>query len=96
MSAKNLNDTFASADLPMLPPAATGLLRVMGDVEFDPVEVTGLITQDEALTARILEVVNAGSFKLDESCATVDRAIANLGFDTVRTLVLGLSLMDLT
>lgn len=96
MTAPLLDELLTFPDLPMLPPAAVRLLDLMDDPLIDPSEIGGLLGREPELSRNLLLAVNSGHFKLDKPCTSVDRAMLHLGLSTVRTLVLGFSLVDLS
>ena len=49
---------------------------------------------DQALAVKILKTVNSSYYGLRKPCPTISRAMAYLGIETVKSLVLGFSLID--
>ncbi len=96
MSTPTLEEIISPTTLPLLPPAAVRLLDALDDPAVDPSGIATLLTREDTLSRKLLQAANSGHFKLNEPCTTVDRAMMHLGLSTVRTLVLGFSLVDLT
>ncbi len=96
MTNEHLEDALPDGLLPMLPAAARKALELVGATGVDPRELTMLIERDELMSARLLRAVNAGRFNLTEPCTSLEAAIEHLGLSTVRLLVIGFSLVDLT
>jgi putative nucleotidyltransferase with HDIG domain len=52
--------------------------------------VGGIIAQDAAMTAKILQLVNSAFFGLSDNISSPQRAVTILGLNTVKALVLGI------
>ena len=50
---------------------------------------------DPALAAKVLRTVNSSYYGLSKPCPTISRAVSFLGLNTVKSLTLGLSLVDI-
>jgi two-component system cell cycle response regulator len=96
MKALSLEQVLDCPRLPSLPTIAVQLLDLTRDENVRLREIAGLVQHDPALTARILRTVNSPYYGLSKPCPTIPRAIAYLGLDTVKSLVLSFSLVDLT
>ena len=96
MSAATLDKVLASPKLPTLPAVATKMLQLTSnpDVELD--DIADLVQYDQALSAKILKTVNSSYYSLRQPCTNIKRALTYLGLNTVKSLVLGFSLVDLT
>jgi HD-like signal output (HDOD) protein len=64
------------------------LERVVDDPAAGLPEVSAIVEREVALTAKILQVVNSSFFGLPRSVATVAHAVAYLGANVIRALVL--------
>jgi HD-like signal output (HDOD) protein len=84
-----IRDTSA---LPSLPAAALRVLQLTRDNDLSLDELAGTIASDPALSSRILRAVNSTFYGLPQKVASVQQAVALLGIQSVRTLVLGFSL----
>jgi two-component system cell cycle response regulator len=89
-----LEEVLACPNLPSLPSVAIEVLNLARkrNVELD--EIACVIQNDPALCARILKTVNSSFYGLSKPCPTMTRALAYLGLNTVKSLVLGFSLVD--
>jgi len=96
MTTVHLHDALPDDMLPTLPAAARKALELVGTTSVDPRELSVLIERDELMSARLLRAVNTGRFNLADPCTSVEVAIGHLGLNTVRLLVIGFSLVDLT
>ena len=77
-----------------LPPMPTVVMRAM-EMTLDPdVSVSKLqllISQDQALSAKILRIVNSAMYSLRREVSTVSHAVAVLGIDTVKSVIMAAS-----
>ncbi|MHC4129605.1 MAG: sensor domain-containing diguanylate cyclase [Planctomycetota bacterium] len=96
MNAPILEKVLASPKLPTLPTVAVELLQLTQDPDVDLADIARLVQYDQALAAKILRTVNSSYYHLAQPCPTIKRALAYLGLSTVKSLVLGFSLVDLT
>jgi HD-like signal output (HDOD) protein len=96
MNAPILEKVLASPKLPTLPTVAVELLQLTQDPDVDLADIARLVQYDQALAAKILRTVNSSYYSLTQPCPTIKRALAYLGLSTVKSLVLGFSLVDLT
>ncbi|MHC5022468.1 MAG: sensor domain-containing diguanylate cyclase [Planctomycetota bacterium] len=94
MSALSIDFVLASPNLPSLPPVAMEVLELTRreDVRLD--EIARVIQNDQALTTKILRTVNSSYYGLSKPCPTISRALALLGLSTVKSLMLGFTLVD--
>ncbi len=81
--------------LPVLPELADQVIRMALEDDVSIAKISGLIEKDQALTARILSMANSSFYKRSHSVYTVRDSIAVIGFDAVRTLALGISILDI-
>ena len=76
--------------LPTLPSVVAQLLELTQDVDADAGTIARVIEADQALTARLLRIVNTSSFHFKTPITTVSRAVTVLGFKAVRCMALGM------
>ena len=79
--------------LPTLPGVAVELVRQCREAEVDLRKTADLISRDPALTAKLLQFVNSPFFGLRREVKTPGHAVALLGFNSVRTLALGFTVV---
>ncbi|MBU2501062.1 HDOD domain-containing protein [bacterium] len=97
----NSADVFAQiekmGDLPSLPQTLLQIQTVAEDQNSCADDLAQCILKDQALTMRVLKVVNSAMYKRagGEDVRTVRRAVVVIGFETVRKLALGLSVFDM-
>ncbi len=82
-------------DFPAMSATITAVNRAVAS-DREPISVLcGMILKDFALTARLLKLVNASHFtQFGGEISTVSRAIAIVGFNTVRNLAMSLTLFE--
>ncbi|RLC35876.1 hypothetical protein DRH29_05615 [candidate division Kazan bacterium] len=80
--------------LPSLPMVATKLLSIVDKELTAAKDLAEVIEKDQALTARILKLVNSAFFGLSSKVTTVSRAVIVLGFNSVKSLGLGISVFN--
>ena len=81
-------------DLPTLPPVVYELSRIINDPMSSTKEVEQVMTNDPALTAKVLKLANSAYFGVPGGVATLNKAIAFLGYDTIQQLVLATSIIE--
>jgi len=84
-------------DLPSLPQTLLHIQKVATDDRSCADDLADCILKDQALTMRVLKVVNSALYQRrnHEQVRTVRRAVIVMGFETVRKLALGLSVFDM-
>jgi HD-like signal output (HDOD) protein len=81
-------------DLPTLPTIVLQLHRVLDDPNAGAAEVSQVIEQDPALTARLLRAVNSAAFSRGgEPVTSVQTAVARLGVNQVRAVCIVLAIV---
>ncbi len=97
----NSSDVFEQiekmGDLPSLPQTLLNIQKVANDRGSSADDLAACILQDQALTMRVLKVVNSAMYQRrnQEQVKTVRRAVIVMGFEAVRHLALGLSVFDM-
>lgn len=80
-------------NLPSLPAVAIRLVAMCRKDEVDLKKLAEVISNDPALSAKVLKVVNSPFYGLRAQVTTISHASALLGMDAVRTLALSFSLL---
>jgi putative nucleotidyltransferase with HDIG domain len=78
-------------DLVTLPEVAMRIARMVNDPNSSAADIGREISNDPALTARLLRIANSPAFGQDGKIATISRAITLLGVRQVRDLTVGLT-----
>lgn len=81
--------------VPVLPELADQMIRMVLEDDVPLEKMTGIIEKDQALTARVLSLANSSYYKRSREIFTVRDAVSLVGFDAVRTLALGVSVLDM-
>lgn len=88
---KTFRDVKKAAKLISLPDVYLRLKSILDNPEFTMAEVAEVISQDPALTLRLLRMVNSSLYGFVGKIETVDRAITLLGVQQIHDLVLATS-----
>ncbi len=78
--------------LPSAPDLYVRLTEMTGRVDASASEIAEVVAQDVTMTGRILQLVNSSYFGLSREMVTAREAVAYLGANTVRALVLTVGL----
>jgi len=90
----SLQSLFARpASLPVVPKVAQQLIRGLGRGDVSINEIAGQLVADPVLSAKTLRLANSAYFRSSRSFDTVDDALFMLGFNMVRNLVMGCSVI---
>lgn len=76
--------------LPSLPAVYWELMRVLADPDVALADVGGIIEQDPAAAAKLLQIVNSAFFGLPQRIVSIDKAVSYLGLQLVKTLAITL------
>jgi len=93
-SATLLDRISTSDDLPSLPSVAIEVLRLTRSPDTTLEDITEVIQNDPALSAKMLKVVNSSLFGLSRPVSSITQAISLLGIRTVKVMALSFSLVD--
>jgi two-component system cell cycle response regulator len=91
---KALDQVLACRSLPTLPAIAVEMLRLMRDESTTLKQIAKLVRSDQGLATKVLRTVNSPLYGLRQPCRSIDRALAYLGQNAVKSIVLGFSLME--
>jgi len=75
-------------ELPAAPSIHLALMEKMTDPDATAEDVSKIVEQDPALTARLIQCVNSAFFSTGGRARTVSQAVVKLGFQMVRNLVM--------
>jgi len=85
------SDIIDVGAVPVLPELADHVIRMALEDDVSVAKFAGLIEKDQALTARILSLANSTYYKRSRSIYTVRDAVVVIGFESVCTIALGVS-----
>ena len=74
--------------LPAIPAVVQELMSNFDNPELDSQHLAQKIGQDQALTAKVLQIANSAFYGLPRQVGSIQEAVVVLGFGTVRSLVL--------
>ncbi len=81
--------------LPTLPSVANSLMSMTQSLQTSATEVGELISKDQALTTRVLKLVNSAYYGFPKQISTVNHAVVILGFSRVKNIVLAASVFGI-
>lgn len=84
----------ACPSLPSLPTIAVQVLDLAQKSDVDIPEIARLISKDPALSTKILKTVNSSFYGRSKAVSTISQALIIMGLQSVKTLVLGFSLVS--
>ena len=94
MNEQAIRNVLACPRLPTLPSVAVQLLELTQKPNVQLQEIAHAVQNDQALTAKVLRTVNSSFYGLSTPCATIPHAVAYLGINAVKSLVLSFSLVQ--
>ncbi len=78
--------------LPQFPSLATKLLRLLSHNDVDIKSIVNLIRSDSAMTSELLRIVNSPVYSFAGRISSIQSAVTLLGFDTVKSFALTVSM----
>ncbi len=81
-------------DLPTLPIVGLEVASLLDDPRSTPKQITEVMKADQALTSKVLKLVNSAYYAIPGGVSTVERAIAFLGYNTIFQLLIGVSVLE--
>jgi diguanylate cyclase (GGDEF)-like protein len=89
-----LERVLSCPTLPTLPAVALQVLELTRDPNVTVSKLAKLVQADASLAAKVLRTVNSSFFGLPSPCAKIDRALTMMGLNTIKSLVLGFTLVE--
>ncbi len=84
-----------SAKLPTLPGVVAKIVEMVDDEHTTARQLGEEIAKDQVVSAKVLKLVNSGVYGFSQPISTIPHAVAMLGFDTVKSLVLSSGVLEL-
>ncbi len=81
-------------ELPTIPIIAQEVLALVNSSSISVEKLETIIQNDPAISAKILSVANSAFFRVKETTKTLSNAISRVGFDNVKNVAIGVSLMS--
>jgi len=79
--------------LPTIPAVAHEILNLVGDENVSVNRIESVVENDPAISGKILSVANSAFFGTKQAIKTLDNAIMRIGFNNVKNIALGISIM---
>lgn len=92
MNEAALERIMASPELPTLPAVAVEVLEITLRQNVELADIARIVEYDPAIATRILRTVNSSYYGLPRRVGSIRQALAYLGMETVKGLLLGFSL----
>lgn len=89
-----LQTIITSQELPTLPNVASKLITLTAREDTTLSDIANLISQDIALSAKILKVSNSAFYSFPQQIGSINQAVSILGINAVRSLVLSFSFFE--
>ncbi len=90
-----LQQVIESGSLPTLSTVASKLINIAGKEDTTIQDISKLISQDVSLSSKVLKVVNSSFYNFPNEVSTIQQAVAILGTNAVRSLVLSFSFLNM-
>lgn len=81
-------------NLPTLPTLAARLLDLVDHPNTSAATLARFVSQDQVITARLLKMCNSAYYGLGREVTSVQQAVVMLGFDMVKEISLGVSVIN--
>lgn len=85
---KPIEREISFSKLPAAPRIYLQLSRALEQDEVDRDRVSQIVSQDPAIASKILQIINSPFFSVGQRIDSIDEAIAHLGYNTLKALVL--------
>lgn len=86
----NIKKIVESVDrLQPMPTSATRVIKALEESYIGANTISELIGLDQALAANVLQMANSAAFGYAGTCANLSNAVVRLGFQRIKTIVLG-------
>lgn len=92
MSQVPIERVLCSPNLPTLPVVAMRVLELTARADVSLREIAAVIENDPAIASKVIRTINSSFYGLTHRCGSIQQALAFLGLQTVKALVLGFSL----
>ncbi len=81
--------------IPSLPEVVTKVVNMVNDPGSNADKVGQIMSKDAGMAAKILRLVNSAYYGLPEPVSSLDQAIVILGFKTIRSVALSVSVINM-
>ena len=91
---RNIDSLFDISKLPTLPQSLIELIDACNNRDVDLQTVSGIVSRDVSISARILQLANSAFLGSRTSYTDTEQAVIYLGIDTVRNLAISVSVHE--
>lgn len=81
--------------LPTIPPVADKIIRLVSSKAAVVDSIVDIIEKDPAISAKVISLANAAFYRMGQPVTNIQDAIMKIGFDNVKNITLGISLLTL-
>jgi putative nucleotidyltransferase with HDIG domain len=93
MATKSIKDIIDNLNgIPTMPAVVSESLNIMEDPNSNITQLASIISKDISITTQILKLVNSAYYGFPSQITTINKAMALLGFNTIRSLILSVGL----
>jgi HD-like signal output (HDOD) protein len=82
-------------NLPTLPEIVVKVMKIVNDPSSSSDEVAFVVSQDLALSAKILRLANSAFYGVPKTITSIHNAVVILGFKVINTMVFSLTVFDM-
>lgn len=82
-------------NLPTLPMVASELLKMLGNLNVSMSNISKIMNNDPAITAKVLKIANSAYYSLRKKVDTLRMALVVLGINEITNIIVSLSLVKL-
>lgn len=95
MSKKIIDDIIVTVEkIPTLPIISKKAMELLANENLSLKEIGSFIESDQALSVKLLKIANSAFYGLLNKVSTIEHALAILGLEEVRKLILGMSIYN--
>lgn len=96
MNNSGINEILAKKDImPSMPLVLSQSLNLIEDPNSNVKQIAALISKDMALSAQVLKLVNSAYYGFPSQITSIDKAMALIGFNAIRSLILSVSVKSM-
>lgn len=93
MQANNVKKTLRTlTDVPSMPTVVAQALNIIKNPDSNVRELAEIISKDISITTQILKLVNSSYYGFPKQISTINRAIALIGMNKIKSLVLSVAI----
>jgi len=93
--SQTLNRLDLIENLPTLPVIVQQIQKLIENPKSNMAQIATIITRDQSIAARVVRLVNSAFYGIGTKISSIQQAIMLLGLNTVKNLVIGVSVVKL-